>query len=224
MPFRWVEGLKSMSVQSVSRRAALACGAATILMPGCAAATTWCSQSDASGETTCTSGITIGQNETARQIRPHWCWAACIQTIFALHGYDVQQNLIVHKVFGNDVDRSANGPEIMQAINGRWTGGRGKKFDANGMVLWNHVDSFERPDALMLAARELDSGNPLIFATEGHSMVLTAMTYRINAYGEVTINSMTVRDPWPTAPNRRHLREDEIHNSGLLCAVEVTAA
>jgi hypothetical protein len=91
-------------------------------------------------------------------------------------------------------------------------------------VLWNHVDSFERPNALELAAAELDRGNPLIFATEGHSMVLTAMTYRQDPGGDVIIDSLTVRDPWPTAPNRRRLREDEIHNSGLLCAVHVEAA
>lgn len=212
-----------MRVEGVSRRALLVSGAAAaILTPGCASAGSWCAQSDPTGELLCTSGLRLS-SETVRQLRPHWCWAACIQTIFALHGYDVAQDMIVHKVFGNDIDRSANGPEIMQAINGKWICGKGRKFNANGTVLWNHVISFERPGALDLAARELDNGNPLIFATEGHSMVLTAMTYRHSAGGDVVIESMTVRDPWPTAPNRRRLREDEIENSGLLCAVHVEA-
>ncbi len=208
----------------VSRRAMLGCGAAIVLVPGHAFAQSWCSQDGPYSEPLCTAGLQLGTAETVRQLRPHWCWAACIQTIFAVHGYNIAQDAIVHKVFGNDIDRSANGPEIMSAIDGQWTGDRGRKFNANGMVLWNHVDSFERPDALQLAADELGKGNPLIFATEGHSMVLTSMTYRQGSGGGVIIDSLTVRDPWPTAPNRRRLREDEIHNSGLLCAVHVEAA
>ncbi|HWU26819.1 MAG TPA: hypothetical protein VN154_10495, partial [Rhizomicrobium sp.] len=191
----------------VSRRAALVGAASVVLAPTIATAGSWCSPAGRLGEMLCTAGLTLGQAETERQLKPHWCWAACIQTIFALHGYAVAQNAIVNKVFGKELDRSANGSEIMTAINGEWTGAHGRKFNANGLVLWNRVDSFERPDALQLAAGELDKGNPLIFATEGHSMVLTAMTYRRVSDGEVMIDSLTVRDPWPDAPNRRRLRE-----------------
>jgi hypothetical protein len=213
-----------MRVDGVSRRAALACGVAAVLTPKIAFAQTWCSEAGPEAERLCTAGLNLGSAETVRQLRPHWCWAACIQTIFAVHGLDVAQDAIVHKVFGNDIDRSANAPQIMSAINGEWTAVNGSKFQASGMVLWNHVVSFERPNALQLAADELGKGNPLIFATEGHSMVLTAMTYREDTGGKVIIDSLTVRDPWPTAPNRRVLREDEVRNSGLLCAVRVEAA
>ncbi len=210
-----------MKLDLVSRRAALVGAAAAVLAPGVATAGTWCS-TGRYGETICTAGLSINE-ETVRQLKPHWCWAACIQTIFALHGYNVAQDAIVHKVFGKDIDRSANGPEIMSAVNGLWTGDRGRKFNANGTVLWNRVDRFERPDALEFAARELAKGNPLIFATEGHSMVLTAMTYLKAPDGTLMVDSLTVRDPWPSAPNRRRLREDEVDNSGLMCAVQVEA-
>src|SRR5579863_2369069 len=104
-----------MILDGISRRAALGCGVAAVLIPGCALSKTWSSGTDPDGEALYTAGLNLGSTDTVRQLRPHWCWAACIQTIFALHGYSVAQDAIVHKVFGNDIDRSANAPEIMSA-------------------------------------------------------------------------------------------------------------
>jgi hypothetical protein len=205
----------------ISRRAALACGAALCLMPTAALA-------DAKDATynngLCTAGLDAGSADPVRQLKPHWCWAACIQTIFATHGFHVAQQRIVEKVFGNEIDQSANAKEILSAIDGRWIGERGQPFEAEGFVLWDRVANFERSDALELAVAELEGGNPLIFANERHAMVLTSMIYSKAANGGISVESLIVRDPWPDAPLRHTLAAGEVARSGLLCGVHVLPA
>jgi hypothetical protein len=207
-----------MQLTSVSRRAALAWSGALLFAPSAALAGTQATLSQL-----CQAGLDLGSAETPRQLKPHWCWAACIQTIFATHGYNVSQQEIVQKVFGDQLDQSANCKEILSGIDGRWTSNRGRPFQADGFVLWDRVANFERPDALQLAIRELQSGNPLIFANDRHTMVLTNMNYSQDKDGRITVESMTVRDPWPDSPNRHALGPDEIPRSGLLCGVHVSA-
>lgn len=173
---------------------------------------------------TCHAGVQFGPRQSARQLKPHWCWAACIQTIFATHGFSVPQQRIVEKIFGNLHDQSATAQEILSAIDGAWEGQNGKSFDAKGFVLWDRVAKFERPDAIAEAAKELENGNPLIFANDIHTMVLTAMTYSEDPDGRIFVESLTVRDPWPYIANRHSLPVDEIAKSGLLCGVHVDAA
>jgi hypothetical protein len=212
-----------MDFSMLSRRAALACGAGLLLAPTASFAQSSCTEPDTAGMKSCTAGYAFDA-DTVRQAKPHWCWAACIQTIFSSHGYDVPQERIVEKVFGDETDRPASGPEIVSAINGRWTGDRGKDFSAQGFVLWDRINSFERPDALALAVKELSGGNPLILATDRHTLVLTAMNYRLGADGAIKVDSLTVRDPWPDIPNRHPLPVAEIPKSGFLCGVHVDAA
>jgi hypothetical protein len=208
-----------MPLTTLSRRATFALGAATLLVPTVALADTRCTRI-AAGEEACTVGLE-GSSDVVRQLKPHWCWAACIQTIFATHGYNVPQQRIVQKVFGNPVDEAANAKEILSAINGRWTSDPNKNFEADGFILWDRVADFERPDALATAVKELGSGNPLIFANDRHTMVLTSMTYSEDHRGGINVESLTVRDPWPESPARHILAPDEVARSGLLCGVHV---
>jgi hypothetical protein len=210
-----------MTLTNVSRRAALAWGAAAIAAPSSAFANAQCSAPDNSGMKRCVANFGSDGKDTVRQLKPHWCWAACIQTIFAAHGFDISQQQIVQKVFGNQLDESANAKEILAAIDGRWTNDHGKSFQAKGFLLWDRVADFERPDALPVAVQELQSGNPLIFANDRHTMVLTSMAYSEGPRGEINVNSLTVRDPWPDAPYRHALPPDEIAKSGLFCGVHV---
>ena len=213
-----------MALTMLSRRAALACGAGLLIAPTASFADSWCSDSDDDGGKICTAGFPFDTLDTVRQAKPHWCWAACIQTIFASHGFVVPQERIVDKVFGNETDRPASGPEILSAINGRWMGDSGKDFSAEGLVLWDRMNAFERPDAIALAIKELSRGNPLLFATDRHTLVLTEMTYRNSPDGQITVDSLTVRDPWPDIPNRHPLPVAEIPKSGFFCGVHVDAA
>lgn len=211
-----------MDLTTVSRRAAIAWGAGLLVAPSIALADMRAGRDSASTEETC--GLDLGSAETARQLKPHWCWAACIQTIFATHGYNVSQNEIVQKIFGDQKDQSATGPEIVSAINGKWKGDKGHAFQASGFVLWDRIGGFERPDALPVAVKELQAGNPLIFANDRHTMVLTSMKYTEGAKGEINVEQLTVRDPWPDSPNRHTLSCDEIARSGFFCGVHVTPA
>jgi len=144
-----------MNLTTVSRRAAIAWGAALIAAPSAALANAQCSAPDSSGMKRCEVNFGSDSRDAVRQLKPHWCWAACIQTIFATHGFDISQQQIVQKVFGNTVDESANAKEILAAIDGRWTNDHGKSFEAKGFILWDRVADFERPDALPAAVREL---------------------------------------------------------------------
>lgn len=211
-----------MQLTTVSRRAAIAWGAGLLVAPSIALADMRTARGNANGEETC--GLDLGSSDTARQLKPHWCWAACIQTIFAAHGYNVSQNQIVQKIFGDQKDQSATGPEIVSAINGKWSGDHGHAFQASGFVLWDRVGGFERPDALAIAVKELEAGNPLIFANDRHTMVLTSMKYNEGPKGEINVDQLTVRDPWPDSPNRHTLPCDEIARSGFFCGVHVTPA
>ena len=212
-----------MHLTAVSRRAALSLGAAALVLPTAALAQARCGRVGASSQEACTVGLQ-GSGDVVRQLKPHWCWAACIQTIFATHGYNVPQERIVQKVFGDPVDEAANAKEIISAINGRWTVDPGKNFQANGFILWDRVADFEQPDAIATMVKELDNGNPLIFANERHTMVLTSMTYSEGPRGSINVESLTVRDPWPDSPARHMYGADEIAHSGLLCGVHVTPA
>jgi hypothetical protein len=211
-----------MSLTMVSRRATFALGAGLLAAPSIALADMRTARENANGEEVC--GQDLGSNDTVRQLKPHWCWAACIQTIFSAHGYNVSQNQIVQKIFGDQKDQSATGPEILSAINGKWSGDHGHAFQASGFVLWDRVGGFERPDALPIAVKELQAGNPLIFANDRHTMVLTSMKYNEGPKGEINVDQLTVRDPWPESPSRHTLSCDEIARSGFFCGVHVTPA
>jgi hypothetical protein len=165
-------------------------------------------------------GVQIQLN-TARQEKPHWCWAACIEAIFDFHGYQVSQEAVVEKVFGGDVDRPAGGREICASVNGRWNARGQKTFDARAEVLWDAQIGFGRPDAVVQAARELESNNPLIVGALGHATVLTAMTYSATSFG-ARLEEIVIRDPWPLNPNRRTFTQEEAMQTQFLAQIHVS--
>jgi hypothetical protein len=157
----------------------------------------------------------------ARQRCPNWCWAACIEAVFALNGYSVDQEAIVAKVFGRSQCKTTSGPGIVQAINGRWTRSDGDSFTAEADVLWDAQNYFEQPNAIPRAAHELAAGRPLILGTLGHATVMTGMTYLLARTGKYRIQEIVVRDPWPDNPNRRALTREEQRELGFLTRVTV---
>ena len=166
----------------------------------------------------CTTGLNINLN-TARQRLPHWCWAACIEAIFDFYGYNVSQERIVEKVFGDDVDEAAMGPQIVEAVDGSWESGD-DTFTASATVLWDTQFNFGRPDAIVQAAGELENDRPLIIGAFGHATMLTAMTYSGNGVA-VQLEQLVVRDPWPGNPNRRALSLQEAMGTQFLAKIEV---
>jgi hypothetical protein len=168
----------------------------------------------------CTVGVDVLVG-TARQEYQHWCWAACIQAVFAIAGYKVGQRRIVEKVFGMDVDRAAAGPQIVTAVDGQWIDDNNRSFEADATVLWDSQYSFGRPDAVLQAARELEKGRPLIVGALGHATLLTAMSYAGDGFNVVRLEQLVVRDPWPGNPNRRVLSLQEALGTQFLTQVNV---
>jgi hypothetical protein len=194
----------------------------------------------------CTVGVETGKIIPVFQHGLKWCWAACIEAIFAFHGHRVDQRTIVGRMFftDNDLDQGqdekqvwlsrqqdASGPVIFSAINQQWTDDKGNSFAAKGELLWDTQEVFlggsGRPDyalaisanAVLKAARELEAGNPLIFGALGHAVLLTALTYT-----NVGFDQAIVRDPMPLPgrPYRRQLESVEWANMQFLAKVEVS--
>jgi hypothetical protein len=205
----------------LDRRAFLTGSAALLLGPRSARSELACTEWDAQGIRYCEVGLSIGAIPTAQQRCQNWCWAACIEAIFALHGYGVAQEAIVQKVFGDLVCLPATGPDIAYAIDGEWVSEDGQYFSASADVLWDSQYFFGQPDAIVQAAHELSNGNPLIIGALGHATVMTAMGYYLAANGAYQIQEIIIRDPWPDSPNRRQLSPDEAMGTQFLAKVHV---
>jgi hypothetical protein len=158
---------------------------------------------------------------TARQRCPNWCWAACVETVFALSGHAVPQEAIVRKLFGGLICMPAVGLGITQSIKGRWVRPDGSHFDVAADVLQDAPSFFARPNAIPQAARELAKGTPLILGALGHATVMTAMTYTLTGDGAYRIEEVVIRDPWPDNPNRRVLTPREAMAATFLAKVYV---
>jgi len=53
----------------------------------------------------------------ARQAKSQWCWAACIQMVFAAHGYRMSQETFVKMTFGSEANMPGQPGQILSALN-----------------------------------------------------------------------------------------------------------
>lgn len=234
----------------ISRRQVLAgIAGATALGPVRAFAAQECVAAG-DGAQQCTVGIDLAV-ETARQRCDSWCWAACIQTVFATHNHDVAQESLVEKIFGSDPQTNCQGasePLIIAAINGSWVDAYGLEFTASAEALPLSVTAVSTSqldpsqtdpavaaanmtinmfsgDDLRVVINELANNNPLILGREGngtaHAVVVTAMSYVEHSSGWIEITELVVRDPWPESLALRRLSGDEILKTFTLIKVSV---
>lgn len=174
------------------------------------------------GVEACEAGLPFAPDlRTAPQECQFWCWAACIETAFAVAGHEVHQETIVRRVYGNPVCAVADGPTIARAVTGAWTDKKGGSFAAGCAVIIDAQYGIYRPDAHLIAAAELEAGRPLILGALGHAVLLTAMNFRRDAYGNTVVDRMVIRDPWPFNPNRRELTGMEAQQMAFLATVRV---
>jgi hypothetical protein len=203
----------------LSRRQTLISAAAAVAFAPAAFAEIVCEETG--GGSVCEAGVRLGNAVTSQQRCPQWCWAACIEAIFALNGHDVPQEEIVGRLFGDLYCAPANGPMIVEAVTGAWMSPEGR-FRADAEVLIDAEFGFGDYDAAYQAALELQRGQPLIIGAAGHAMLLTAMTFTRDSsgrFGEVV--DVVVRDPWPDMPNRRGLTWEEAQSIQFLSKVRV---
>jgi hypothetical protein len=206
--------------------------AAAAVHASAAQAMTRCTAADAQGVQRCTSGLEIGSVETVRQRCVEWCWAACIQTIFSLHGREVQQERAVERLFGSRVCRPATAPQIIGVINGEWTDLSGSRFRARAQMLRDAgllsstsntasditTGLFFNEGAKQVVG-ELDRGSPLIVGAVNHATVLTAASYLKWPNGVLWLNRLVVRDPWIQGANRRELMVAEVRDAFFVAKV-----
>lgn len=135
----------------------------------------------------------------ARQRAPNWCWAACIQMVLNYHEVPVEQEEVVERIYGGEVDAPASLPQILHALNG-WAVGQ------NGNQVLVRATSFGLTPAVVL--NDLSERRPLIAGLvdgygNGHAVVLTAVYYVLDRWGQPHFTHAVLRDPWPNRPSRQ---------------------
>lgn len=194
----------------MKRRAFLAGGAGLLTVGASpnANAELYC-QPVAYGVNRCQAGLNSSVAPQRRQLESQWCWAACIEMVFAFHGYELDQETIVRDTWGAIYNLPAQPYHIVQNLNRSWVDRNGRRFRSSG-------DSFSANP--MTAAQDLASDQPLIIGTGGHAMVLTALVYDVDGYGNGQVLEAIVRDPWP-GRGRRSLSAQEWY--GIMFAARI---
>lgn len=137
------------------------------------------------------------------QRNSQWCWAASIQMVFNYYGVDIQQEQIVARTYGVDPygrlpNWGGNFQNITQNLNNWSVDNRGRPYVVTAML-----GQGAPTPAILLG--ELSQGRPLIIAYatgpgSGHAVVVTGASYTPSPYGPI-IQSLIVRDPWPSPEN-----------------------
>lgn len=158
----------------------------------------------------------------SEQRRTQWCWAAAIQMVMNYYGVAISQETIVRRSYGSDPfgnlpDWAGSLPIITANLNNWGIDDRGRRY----MVTASFGLGAPAP-ALLL--NELSQGHPVIigYATSfsgGHAVVCTAANYTNSIYGPI-INTIVVRDPWPSPENR--LNGGRVEYPGLQLASRIT--
>lgn len=146
------------------------------------------------------------------QWQNEWCWAASISMIFQYYRHPLPQPEIVQQAYGGIVNLPGTPAAIMGSLNRQWT-------DTNGVAFSSSAQSIVVP--AWRAAQDLAADHPLIIATLGHAMVLTAVTYWHDSAGRGQTIGAIVRDPWPANGVRRPLSPQELANTMMLIEVNV---
>lgn len=137
------------------------------------------------------------------QKNSQWCWAASIKMVFNYYGINISQEQIVSRTYGTDnYGNLPNWPGSMQAIHrnlNNWSiDNTGKRYVVQASI------GMGAPKATYLV-NELASAHPVIVGyktgtNSGHAVVITAVSYT-KSYNGPIIQTITVRDPWPSAEN-----------------------
>lgn len=216
--------------QGMGRRAFLAGAGAVLAAPASAGLVcTGFTEAGPGGVQRCTVGVPSVAVQGAGQLCRFWCWAACIQSLFATTGFIIaDQQRIVQALFGRrDVCATATGAEIIRTINRDWQADDGRWFRAWAQPLLDLTLGLHNANVAQGVAWDLANGFPLINGALGHATLLTAMTYLTDRAGSSKgILDITVRDPWvpvgqPAAA--RSLSAAELQSTFFVAQVRVYA-
>ncbi len=136
-----------------------------------------------------------------------WCWAACIEMLFAHRGFRVEQPRIVQEAYGGLVNWPATGMTMARQLQRPWIDDHGRRFRARITGLYDaHAGIHALNNAGIVGA--LDAERPLIVGARGHAVVLTQVDHVPTPMGP-SIRSAMVFDPWP-GRGFRPLMPDEL--------------
>jgi hypothetical protein len=146
----------------------------------------------------CVVGLPSVRVMGAGQACRNWCWAACIQSLFATAGFVIaDQRRIVAALFGRgDLCASATGAQIVGTIGRDWQADDGRWFRAAALPLMDLSLNLWRSDVAQVVSNDLAAGYPLINGAVGHATLMTAMTYLRDHRGNGMVEDITVHDPF----------------------------
>ncbi|SIS63791.1 papain-like cysteine protease family protein [Chryseobacterium gambrini] len=157
------------------------------------------------------------------QHQTNWCWAASLQMIFNYYGVSIAQEQIVQRSFGADPygqlpNWAGNFPVITANLN-NWS------IDNNGHYYQVSASLNYGAPTPQYLIQELAAQRPVLIGyksgpSSGHAVVITACSYIQTAYGPM-IQSIVVRDPWPTPQTIASNGRMEYFGSSLASVIDV---
>ncbi len=138
------------------------------------------------------------------QRNSNWCWAASLQMIFNYYNVNITQEQIVQRSYGTDPNGelpnwTGNFEVITSNLNNWNVDNNGRQYAVSAMV------NMGAPTPAYLI-QELEAQHPVLIGyksgpNSGHAVVITACSYIPTEYGPY-IQSIVVRDPWPSEENK----------------------
>ena len=175
--------------------------------------------SAAFAQQTFTVGIPTNQMNyfAAGQEKSQWCWAASIEMVLNYYGVDIAQKQIVARTYGRDpFGQLPNWTGSIQTIHRNLNNWGIDNFGYPYTVMAQMGNGAPSPTVLI---NELSNGRPVIIGyrtgpNSGHAVVVTAVSYVPTASGPY-IQTITVRDPWPSRENIIN-KGRVVHNAAAL--------
>ncbi|MFD2943321.1 papain-like cysteine protease family protein [Flavobacterium notoginsengisoli] len=151
------------------------------------------------------------------QRNSNWCWAASIQMIFNYYGLYITQEQIVYRSYGIEPTGSlpnwAGSLSVITANLNNWSvDNSGRQYVVSASLNWGAPS----PSYLI---QELYNQRPVLIGyksgpNSGHAVVLTACSYISTPSGPL-IQTIVVRDPWPSEENIMTNGRNEYYGSNL---------
>lgn len=156
------------------------------------------------------------------QRNSNWCWAASMQMIFNYYGVNITQEQIVARSYGTDPngnlpDWAGSFPVITANLNNWSIDNNGRSYIVAASLNWG------APTPAYLV-QELSAQHPVLIGYQsgpnsGHAVVITACSYTESAYGPI-IQTLIVRDPWPTPENAANKGRVEYSGANLAALIQ----
>ena len=137
------------------------------------------------------------------QRNSNWCWAASMQMIFNYYGVNITQEQIVARSYGVDpygqLPNWTGSFQVITANLNNWSVDNfGRRYSVGATLNWG------APTPAYLV-QELTAQRPVLIGyksgpNSGHAVVVTALSYIPSPSGPI-IQTVVVRDPWPSQQN-----------------------